>query len=214
MQRSQAKPWATSTQFQMEVLRKNLPPCPCGTMRTVRMPERHLGPWAPGPKLLNKNCSRTSSRALRSAALSAAISHSRSPNGLRGLRECNGLPVFPEHGLVLVRDGSVHHWTVPVPFDMRMQALVRLAPANKAPLLARERPVREAIEVTPESLHNVRVQQIHESITQCSLRSEIDRQVQEIVGVAKTLVLQQVNQHGARVVIGQVPQHHCCACIL
>merc|ERR1712039_1093748 len=134
-------------------------------------------------------CPRTSSQSPCSAALSAAISHSRSPDGLCGLRECNALPVIHEHGLVLIRDGRVHHWTVPVSFDMSVQALVRLAPANKAPLLAGERPLREAIEVTPESLHNVRVQQIHESVTQCSLRSEIDRQVQEIVSVAKPLGL-------------------------
>mmetsp|Transcript_173430 Transcript_173430/g.556306 ORF Transcript_173430/g.556306 Transcript_173430/m.556306 type:complete len:379 (+) Transcript_173430:848-1984(+) len=104
----------------------------------------------------------------------------------------------------------MHHGAVQIPAHMRIQALVWPGPANPADLPARQHPIAEAVEVLPEALHNARGNQVDEGIAQASAGVEVHGQVQEVVEAPETFAIEHLQDHGAAVVVGHIPQHDRC----
>mmetsp|Transcript_99887 Transcript_99887/g.308153 ORF Transcript_99887/g.308153 Transcript_99887/m.308153 type:complete len:239 (-) Transcript_99887:89-805(-) len=136
------------------------------------------------------------------------------PRGLQLLCwgwECAARPLLEHHGLVVVGHVLVHHGAVPVALDVCRQALVRTAPADTTDLLARDHPLAKALEDLPEGRGLLRADEVDEGVAQAGVRLEVHGQVHEIVLPREALRVEQRQEHGAGVVVGQVPQHHRCA---
>merc|ERR1711972_486058 len=92
-------------------------------------------------------------------------------------REFDSHTIAENHWLELVRHAFVHDWTVAVPVDIRLPTLLRTAPTDAAHFPARNVPPAVPVEGVPESFHDRRTQEIHESVAQASLGIEIHGQV-------------------------------------
>mmetsp|Transcript_10509 Transcript_10509/g.29158 ORF Transcript_10509/g.29158 Transcript_10509/m.29158 type:complete len:289 (+) Transcript_10509:183-1049(+) len=108
--------------------------------------------------------------------------------------------------LVLVRNTLVHHWTVSVPPDVRLETLVH-APGHVANPVARDGPTEEALHFLPESLRHSSRREVDESIPKRRFCTKIHRHINKVVQPFEPLLVEQLNNHVPGVVIWQVLQH-------
>mmetsp|Transcript_100101 Transcript_100101/g.250928 ORF Transcript_100101/g.250928 Transcript_100101/m.250928 type:complete len:232 (+) Transcript_100101:207-902(+) len=106
-----------------------------------------------------------------------------------------------------VRHSFMHQGAVAVPLHMRLISLMRVAPRGAADLAAWQCPLGEAVEELAQPLRFLGRHKVNEGVAQSSVRPEVDRQVQEVVLTREARPIDQVQQHGSCIVVGQVPQH-------
>mmetsp|Transcript_41993 Transcript_41993/g.100106 ORF Transcript_41993/g.100106 Transcript_41993/m.100106 type:complete len:246 (-) Transcript_41993:100-837(-) len=91
---------------------------------------------------------------------------------------------------------------------MRLEALVRAAPAHLANLGRRQGPAREAIKGLPQGVDSRVVHQVNEGVAQVGLAVEVAGQVDEVVVPGKAMLVQHGQEHVATIIIGNISQHH------
>mmetsp|Transcript_7529 Transcript_7529/g.20402 ORF Transcript_7529/g.20402 Transcript_7529/m.20402 type:complete len:275 (-) Transcript_7529:262-1086(-) len=102
----------------------------------------------------------------------------------------------------------MHDRAVPEALDVLIQALVGVVPDDAAALPARHPPALEALERAPHALTGAGVHQVHERVAQPGSGAEVHRQVHEIVEPGKAHPVEERQEVLARVVVGQVADHH------
>mmetsp|Transcript_23827 Transcript_23827/g.48968 ORF Transcript_23827/g.48968 Transcript_23827/m.48968 type:complete len:270 (-) Transcript_23827:23-832(-) len=91
---------------------------------------------------------------------------------------------------------------------MRLEALVRAAPAHLANLSRGQGPAREAVEGLPQGVDGRVVHEVHEGVAEVGLAVEVAGQVDEVVAPGKAMLVQHGQEHVTIIIIGNVPQHH------
>jgi len=79
--------------------------------------------------------------------------------------ECNPHAVFKDSRSKDISHGIMHHWTVAVTLNVRIQALVCSSTANIASLFAENPPIVEAMKMLTESLGGVLVDKVQKGVT-------------------------------------------------
>mmetsp|Transcript_83050 Transcript_83050/g.211382 ORF Transcript_83050/g.211382 Transcript_83050/m.211382 type:complete len:317 (+) Transcript_83050:475-1425(+) len=146
----------------------------------------------------------------------SANSHQHSLNALprrldflRRRWEGNAQPILEQDRAVMVRHGIVHQRAVAVALHVRVETLVRVAPAHATALAAGHGPLREAVEGAMQTLRILGSDHVDEGVAHRGVRAEVHGKIQKVERTKEALRVQQHHQHVPRVVVGQVPQHHC-----
>mmetsp|Transcript_7241 Transcript_7241/g.20415 ORF Transcript_7241/g.20415 Transcript_7241/m.20415 type:complete len:303 (-) Transcript_7241:33-941(-) len=147
-------------------------------------------------------------RHLSRARAAAVLLHVRLPHPLRGPGEGDALALGEDRRLELVGHGGVHDGAVPVAVHVGFEPLAWVAPAHAACLAARHRPPPETLELLPHKLGVLRCDQVDKRIAEPGLPREVRRKVHKVIPPGEAACVQQLQQHVARVVVGNVPQHH------
>ena len=116
--------------------------------------------------------------------------------------------VLEHYWLVLVRHTLMHHWAVSIALNMGFESLMGSTPAYFANLSSRQCPIRKAMENLPQFINSLAVHQVHESIAQICIAVEITGQVCKVIFAHQPMVIQHLQEHLPRVVVGQIAQHH------
>lgn len=128
-------------------------------------------------------------------------------NPLRGRRERDAHAVLKQGWPVLLRHAVVHQWAVPVPLDVPLQILLRVAPRNPVSPL-------QTIEGC-NCLHSIIIAlKVHESILQGNETLQIDRDVEEVVQASKASILKDLADPILHAACGQVLKNEHCAAIM
>lgn len=96
----------------------------------------------------------------------------------------------------------MHHWTVPVAINVRLEALEGVAPSDFAHFLTRKAPIFEAGELLAKSLCHLCVHKIYECISKPRAVLKVNWKVDEVESLSITLCNEKINQHLTGVVIG------------
>mmetsp|Transcript_30473 Transcript_30473/g.77586 ORF Transcript_30473/g.77586 Transcript_30473/m.77586 type:complete len:257 (-) Transcript_30473:251-1021(-) len=115
--------------------------------------------------------------------------------------------VHEDARLELLGDAGVHHRAVPPLLNVRPEALEGSAPAHLAHLGGRQHPARVPVKRRPEVADHRGVHEVQEGVAETRLPLEVNGQVHEVVLPGEALCVKHLEEHLARVVVRQVPQH-------
>mmetsp|Transcript_9428 Transcript_9428/g.27851 ORF Transcript_9428/g.27851 Transcript_9428/m.27851 type:complete len:375 (+) Transcript_9428:178-1302(+) len=130
------------------------------------------------------------------------------PDGLGGQWKRNSLAVPEDHGLVLLWHCRVHHWAVPVPLDVLIQALVRVRPRDLADLGTVKEPPREALKGLHEAQRVLMGQEVDKCVAKINAIPKVHGQVDEVIICLELVLIQESQQHPLSIPVRNVPEHN------
>lgn len=107
--------------------------------------------------------------------------NSWSTNAACGSWKCCADAVHKKNRPVCLRHAGVHQGTIPVPFDVSFETLVRTVPSHLACAVAGARPVRETFKVLSDRYCDLVADEVDERISQANFGLEVDWQVHEVI---------------------------------
>lgn len=127
--------------------------------------------------------------------------------GFGGCRECHWNAIFQKQRLEFVWYAWVHHWTVAIAFNVRVESLQLLAPANLKNFLTCHAPITEVGQCIT-NVHSICMcDHVHEGITQASSSAKVNWDVYEVAAICEAMRIQEFKQSFPTEVVGQVEEN-------
>merc|ERR1712096_86391 len=123
--------------------------------------------------------------------------HTRRSNLFRWARELPTNATIKGDGFVALRHGLVHHGAITVAFDVRVEALKRIAPRDVAHLLGCDFPSVEALERFLGPFGILVGGEVDKSVSEASETAEVHGRIEKVVATLEALLVQELEQHVA-----------------